>query len=111
MRQLHADVFDVALQRVILIDAHVPAHFRIHLLAGADLLLLAHEGDLMLSGDRIGGARRGGKRCGDERNARETSSFHMRGVLIYGRTRPWYTAIVQPSYHRNMKELLRALLL
>ncbi len=58
LREPHPELLHVSLQLVVLVQAHLLAHLRIELAAEADLLLLAHEGDLALAGHRIGGARR-----------------------------------------------------
>src|ERR1700730_11867905 len=82
VRQAHADVLDVFLQLLVPVHAHLLSHFRIQLPASADLLLLAHERDLTLSGERIAGASRDENR---KKNG-ETWAQKFHSVLLDGRS-------------------------
>ena len=57
-RQTQADVFDVPLEFGVVVDAHLPPHFGIHLLTELNLLRLAHQREFPLTGRRIRRARR-----------------------------------------------------
>src|SRR5262249_34687613 len=69
VRELHADFLDIALQLLVVIDAHLAAHLGIHLAPDLDFLVLAHERDLTLSGGRVRSAAGSGDRekCGQKR--------------------------------------------
>ena len=56
-RELLADVVDVALQRRIVVDAHLPADLGVLLLADRQFLGFAEQRHLLLAGHRVGGAR------------------------------------------------------
>ena len=56
-RETHTDIFDVPLEFGVVVNAHLPPHLGIHLLADLDFLRLAHQRELALAGRRIRGAR------------------------------------------------------
>ena len=70
------EIVDVSLERGVVVDAHLPADFDVLLLADGELLGLAEERHLLLSGDGVGGAR------GAERddNSRPKETRHAPGL-------------------------------
>ena len=68
---------DIALQLGIVVHAHLAADLGVGLLADRDFLRLAHERDLALAGDGIGGARRE-KKTSEPRNGRAADVWRGR---------------------------------
>jgi hypothetical protein len=85
--QAHADVRDVALQLLVVVDAHFTPDFRVRLLADGQLLGLAHQAELFLARDRVRGA--GDRQAEDEDGQAEAGHEGHLGTLW--RRRRWTT--------------------